>query len=895
MKSLVKGLAETVQRWPWLVVGLTVGISIVFGGLSVNFTPQEDNNEAFAPDAPELAAAERISELFGEESTITVMQVILKTEDGNIFTRDGLTAINALEQTILDGALADRLVRDGPDPVVSFMTPVQMAIARGTPSPTSVTEFRQAFEDGLAAMPPGPAEFVQAMVPTDADLNVPFADQGLIIIFNRGGEPGADYERFQEASAAAADQIRATPLPEGFSVEPFSFELLFSGNDEFQNEIGRLFGTAALIITLVLALVFLIRPERRAGRVVMRVGIVAVATSIVLLVLPTLAVILDSIFPDSLKNWNSNALFAAAGILMLLLFLVWTFVDRGLRRTTADTVLTLVAIFFAISWMNGIGYLLFEDMSPMAQLLPILLIGLGVDYSIHVTSRYREEIAAGAGVDDSVRRAIRTVGVALVLATITTAVGFLTNVLNDIPALREFGALAAIGIVASFLLKLTFIPSVRLILGRRGMNRGIIDPAQLQAGSSRALGMIIGKASVIVKKAAGVAVVVSIILGGWGVWGSTQLETKFSFLDFIPVTSPLRATFEGLIADFGGGFGENTQVLIEGNVATAGAWNAMVTSNRQVTDTPNVLKFGNRPSGSSPVSAVAQLAVPGSPAYSPAVGEALKAMGSDPATLAVPENADIRSLYDTAWAAEPETMGQVLHRDDTGYSAALFDFTTQAGEEGAGRLRVDLIDDFRPVTDAGLSAVPTSNEIINDVVVTTLRNSQVSSLFLTLAAALVLLVATFWYQARRPMLGVITTFPVILVVVWSFSLMAGFGIAFGPVTATISALAIGIGIPYMIHITHRFLEDLDRHPDLGTAMESTLSHTGAALTGSALTTIAGFGILVTSTTIPFRQFGFVTAYTILLAMLTAILVLPSMLLLWARWHRRRGTGTSLAA
>ena len=52
-------------------------------------------------------------------------------------------------------------------------------------------------------------------------------------------------------------------------------------------------------------------------------------------------------------------------------------------------------------------------------------------------------------------------------------------------------------------------------------------------------------------------------------------------------------------------------------------------------------------------------------------------------------------------------------------------------------------------------------------------------------------------------------------------------------------------------------------------------------------TVAGFGILVTSTTIPFRQFGFVTAYTILLAMLAAVLVLPSALVLWSRWHSNR--------
>ena len=107
------------------------------------------------------------------------------------------------------------------------------------------------------------------------------------------------------------------------------------------------------------------------------------------------------------------------------------------------------------------------------------------------------------------------------------------------------------------------------------------------------------------------------------------------------------------------------------------------------------------------------------------------------------------------------------------------------------------------------------------------------------------------------------------------------------VTATISALAVGIGIPYMIHITHRFLEDRARSSSVEEAIELTLGNTGAALAGSALTTVAGFGILVTSTTIPFRQFGFVTAYTILLAMLAAVLVLPSMLVLWDRWHAKR--------
>ena len=860
----------------------------MFGWLSQEFTPQEESNESFAPDAPELAASERISDLFGEETAATVMQVIITAEDGDVFSLDGLAAVDSVSEAVRTGALAGRLLQEGPNPVVSFLGPAQTALSQSGGRPASDEELRRLFLQELAAMPPGPAGFVRGALPADADPDAPSSDKGLVIAFIRAADPnGGEYNDFVEASSEAADQIRAAPLPAGFTAEPFSFELLFSNNEEFQSEIGRLFGTAGLIIALVLALVFLIRPKRRSGRAVMRTGVLAAAAAIIAVTLPTLALVLDSVFPDALKEWNSSALFPLAGTVLLALFLVWTFIDRGLRRTTADTVLTLITILFSITWMNGVGYLLFRDMSPMAQILPILLIGLGVDYSIHVTSRYREEMSGGAAVDDSVRRAIRTVGVALVLATITTAVGFLTNLANDIPALREFGALAAVGIGVSFLLMVTFIPAMRTILDRRGVRRGTVEPERLGAGDSRALGLIIGRTSVIAKKAAAGAAALAVVLGGLGVWGWSQLDTKFSFLDFIPITSPLRATFEDLTNDFGGGFGENTQVLIEGDVAAAEAWNAMASSNRRAADTPNVLAPGGQTSVDSPLSVIDQLAAPGSPGFSPEVQQALQEAGADPSTLLVPPDSDIEALYDAAWEAAPGAMSQVLHRSGGSYDAALFDYTTQAGESNAGRLRLDLIDDFQPAADAGLSVVATSEEIIQDVVVTTLRNSQVSSLILTLAAALVLLVANFWYEARRPMLGVITTFPVVLVVLWSFGLMAAFGIPFGPVTATISALAIGIGIPYMIHIAHRFLEDRSRMPSLEAAIESTLSHTGGALAGSALTTVAGFGVLMISTTIPFRQFGFVTAYTILLAMLTAVLVLPSMLMLWAGWHRRR--------
>jgi hypothetical protein len=254
----------------------------------------------------------------------------------------------------------------------------------------------------------------------------------------------------------------------------------------------------------------------------------------------------------------------------------------------------------------------------------------------------------------------------------------------------------------------------------------------------------------------------------------------------------------------------------------------------------------------------------------------------------VAPGADVAALYDALFAAAPEDARRLIHQANGGYDAMLVSITTQAGEPAAGALASDVRGAFTPVSDLELRAVPTSDFIISDVVISSMSASQLSSLVIAVIAAALLLVITFWVESRRPFLGIITIAPVALVMLWAFGLFPVFGLAFGPVTATVSALAIGIGVPYMIHITHRYQEDRIRCDSPEEAIRSTAANTGGALAGSAFTTIAGFGILMTASLIPFRQLGLVTAYTILLALVGAVLVLPSMLVLWDRWHRRRG-------
>jgi uncharacterized protein len=147
------------------------------------------------------------------------------------------------------------------------------------------------------------------------------------------------------------------------------------------------------------------------------------------------------------------------------------------------------------------------------------------------------------------------------------------------------------------------------------------------------------------------------------------------------------------------------------------------------------------------------------------------------------------------------------------------------------------------------------------------------------------LIVFFWFTEFRPMLAVLSVFPILLVLVWVLGTMVLLGYSYNVVTALITALSIGIGVDYTIHITHRFLEERE-HPGatLQSAMQATMHTTGGALIGSALTTALGFAVLVFSPIPPMGQFGLLTAITVTYSLIAAIVVLPPMLVIWAAYH-----------
>lgn len=839
MKTVIRLFARLVERFPVMVVLTSLALTAMFGLLATQ-VEVATGQDGFAPDSEEILAAERIGDLFGDEAIQSVIQVVIRVEDGDAITPEAYSVTQQVTRTLLESEFAELLVSDASQPaIVSYLAPVDLAAAQSGVDPATLdaAAFRALYDQTLASAGEE-LSFVRQLVPATTDGNGP--EVGLLLVFL---ETTSDFNLQVERELAIARLLREQATDD-VEVRPFTFTLLFEDGFDFEEELGRLFGAAFAIIVAVLLFVFWMRPGGNATRL------------------------------------------------------------RSVRRALADTGVTMLTILLAIVWMQGAGGLLqrlgvLGELTEVAQIVPILIIGLGVDYGIHLTSRYRDEVGAGASVDAGATRAIGTVGVALVLATVTTAIGFLANIVNPIPALADFGILASLGIVASFLLMLTFVPALRVLLDRRAEIGGRLPTDGMGATSSRLLPQLIGRTSVLAERAPVPTLLVMAVLGGFGWLGLTNISTEFSFTDFLPDDAPFAVTLEIITDEFSGGFGETTQVLVEGDALSDPAgFNALAAATDAMADTPNVIIIdtpaGPRAQVRSPVSIVQSLFIPGPDGLpaDPAAAQAALAAGFDPETGRIADDGDVLAMLDVARASRGAELATVLALTDGRPSAALLEIGTQAGESAALPLRDDLLDDLAAATSAGLGVIVTSQYVITGTITDALVDSQVSSLLITIVVATLVLMLSFGIENRRPFLGVLTMIPVTLVVLWTFGLMYLSGIPFGPVTATLTGLAVGIGVPYTIHMARRFEEDRSRFSDLNEAMRATMTNTGGALAGSALTTAAGFGILITSTLTPFRQLGQVVAYAILLSLIGAVLVLPSLLVLWERWHRKRGLAPS---
>mgnify|MGYP001383112766 FL=1 len=857
MKLLTNFFSSAATKRPVITI-LVVLLFTGFFGYMAGQAEELSTSFGGELDTPEIQASSKLSEYFQTSGSQSVFQIIISGED--VLTVDGYLAWQEINKVVSESEIYPYLVKDQGGAVQGFFAPVDFA---KTFNPAinvgamSDDQFKQLYNQANGQMPPEFKAFASALLSSTYDEDLTTASAGLaivtidssLIVEEFGGSDGAFIEQ-PRMEVALADSLNEITIG-NIKVSGFSFGLLLGNEgDDFLEEIGLLFGQAFLIILVVLAYIFFIRPR---------------------------------------KGFN---------------------ILKSGRRTFSDLLLSLGAILLSIGWMQGAGTILgpgYLDIigapNQVSQIAPIILIGLGVDYAIHFTSRYREEIGSGNTIAGSTTSTLKSVGIALTLATLATIVGFLTNIVSPLPELKDFGILVSTGIFFAFFLVMTFVPAIRTLLDKRAENKDKINKDAFSSSGESVLNKVAASSGIIPKKLKIVALILLFSISGYGYFSFTNLETIFEFTDFLPEDDPVVQTLGLLTDEFGGGFGESTSVLIEGDdLATPEIHNALIESINNLSEKENIVVYAGNVAAESVIGTVGQLlapqgAAPGAPPAMPDM-ELLGTLGSFGVdlmsgaqgidALRVKETGNVQGLYEYLVVSDPEAfLANLYFNEENKVTAQQVRITTSAGSLGAAQLRDDIYDAFQPMSTLGVSIAATNDAIVTQSVSDLISESQFQSLIFAILASMTFLILYYLIDIRKPFLGVITILPVVAIVMGTYLGMYFLDIPLNPVTSTLSGLAIGIGVPFVIHVTNRFRETLLVADSPVDAVRTTLKTTGGSLFGSAFTTMAGFGILMTSSLKPFQQMGQVVVVALGFALVASILILPTLLVFWANYHNKK--------
>jgi predicted exporter len=142
-----------------------------------------------------------------------------------------------------------------------------------------------------------------------------------------------------------------------------------------------------------------------------------------------------------------------AGILGLVLVAILLWLDfRTVRHTLLSLTPLLVGIIWMLAAMGGLGI----PLNFMNIFVTTMIIGIGVDYGLHILHRYREERDHG---EAELRRGLVETGNAIVVAALSTVCGFGSLAFSHYPGLRSIGYVAILGAISTALVAITLLPA----------------------------------------------------------------------------------------------------------------------------------------------------------------------------------------------------------------------------------------------------------------------------------------------------------------------------------------------------------------------------------------------------------------------------------------------------
>ncbi|MEF8894261.1 efflux RND transporter permease subunit [Halodesulfurarchaeum sp.] len=575
--------------------------------------------------------------------------------------------------------------------------------------------------------------------------------------------------------------------------------------------------------------------------------------------------------------FDSLIIVLPAAILLIVIFLMYAY------RDPLDLFLGISSLMMAVIWTMGFMGLANIPFTQMLTAVPPLLLAVGIDFGIHSINRYREERVQGTDIIQSMGKTVDQLLVAFFIVTGTTVIGFSANGTSSLPPIRDFGLIAAVGILFTFFIFGIFLPAAKVLFDQYREKYAIPHWGSNPIGQE---GSIIGQSlsgGVLVAKKAPriflvVILIVSVLAAGYGAGVSTSFsqddflppEDTPDYLDdlpepFAPNEYTVTSTLNFLEDTFATDAQSSITMYVTGQLR---ADYALQSIQRAGTDPPGSFVEEDRIAQSSSVIGVIETYREEDPEFDALVAR------NDVNDDGIPDD-NLEAIYDRLFESPYAGQASTYLTDDYRSAKVVYDIDSEATQSEAAADAKVLADRYRlPATATGQTVV---FQDVSDIIF----DSAATSLLFALIGSAIFLVFIYRLLEGSGTLGIVNLIPIVVTLTLIMGTMRAINIPFNALTATVLAIAIGLGTDYSAHMTHRFVDEYDGS-NIDAALEETVLGTGGALTGSMLTTAAGVGVLVFAITPILGQFGTIMAIAIFYSYLTAVLVTPSAVVVWSR-------------
>jgi hydrophobe/amphiphile efflux-3 (HAE3) family protein len=179
----------------------------------------------------------------------------------------------------------------------------------------------------------------------------------------------------------------------------------------------------------------------------------------------------DTIVNQITADQLAETAFMSLVVALVSVLVVLTAAYRFTEGSASLGVITIVPVAFTLTWVLGTMALLDIPFNIVTGMITGLTIGLGVDYSLHISERFNQELEETETVAAALHETVSGTGGALLSSAVTTASGFAVLLVAILPFLQSFGLITALTIVFAFLASVFVLPSL-LVVWARLVGRG---------------------------------------------------------------------------------------------------------------------------------------------------------------------------------------------------------------------------------------------------------------------------------------------------------------------------------------------------------------------------------------------------------------------------------------